>query len=60
MLPVTKCNGKVCYDKKGAMTAKNKRWEEDHIALRIYQCEGSHWHLTSLNPYKRDKKPKFI
>ena len=42
------CNGKPCYDKKSAMSAKNKRFKEDHIKLRIYHCdECNHWHLTS-------------
>ena len=39
------CHGKVPYDKRGAITAANKRWQQDHIKLRIYQC-GDHWHLT--------------
>lgn len=40
-------NGKVIYDKKGANTAANLRFKEDHIKLRIYQCEyDNHWHLT--------------
>lgn len=42
------CQGKRAYDKKGAQTAKNKRWKEDHVKLRVYQCElEDHWHLTS-------------
>lgn len=42
------CKGKPCYDKKGAQTAANKRFKEDHVKLRIYECEvGPHWHLTS-------------
>lgn len=41
------CNGKRAYDKRGAITAANRRFEEDHIRLRIYQCDmGDHWHLT--------------
>ena len=38
--------GKVIFDKKGARTAANKRYEEDHERLDIYPC-GNHWHLTS-------------
>lgn len=41
------CNGKVIYDKRGATTAKNKRYEEDHQVLRIYPCKRCQgWHLT--------------
>jgi len=46
------CNGKPVYDKKSAVTARNKRWKEDHIKLRIYpcfQCNG--WHLTSQEKF---------
>ena len=39
------CFGKRAYDKKGAITASNKRFHEDHVRLRIYPCNG-HWHLT--------------
>ena len=46
---------KPCYDKKGAQTAKNKRWKEDHIELRIYPCKG-HWHLTSKIKKKERNK----
>jgi hypothetical protein len=47
-LPVKYCMGKVIYDKKGALTVKNKRFEEDHVPLRIYPCPVCHgWHLTS-------------
>lgn len=47
-MPVKYCMGKVKYDKKGAMTVKNKRWDEDHVHLRIYPCPVCHgWHLTS-------------
>lgn len=41
-------SGKVCYSKKDAATAANKRFEQDHEKLRIYPCNYcSHWHLTS-------------
>jgi len=43
---------KPCYDKKGAATAKNKRYQQDRIELRIYLCNG-HWHLTSLRASKK-------
>lgn len=39
------CFGKHAYDKKGAITASNRRYAEDHQRLRIYPC-GDHWHLT--------------
>lgn len=36
------------YDKRGAETVRNKRWKEDHEALRIYACpECGAWHVTS-------------
>lgn len=48
--PINHCpeTGKPCYDKKTAVTAKNQRWDEDHIKLRIYPCPHCRaWHLTS-------------
>lgn len=54
------CRGKRVYDKKGALTAKNKRFNDDHVALRIYECPvGGHWHLTSSMPYKGNNKIKY-
>jgi len=45
--PVKYCHGKVIYDKKTAITAANKRFEENHIKLRVYPCpDCGHWHLT--------------
>jgi hypothetical protein len=44
-----KCDrtGKTCFDKKSAVTAKNKREREDHETLRIYECPHcGAWHLT--------------
>lgn len=39
--------GKVIYDKKGAVSAKNSRWKRDHVKLRIYHCPTCNkWHLT--------------
>lgn len=59
MLPA-RCRGKVIYDKKGATTAKNKRFHDDHIALRIYPCEvGNHWHLTSQQPFRNSYKKQY-
>ena len=40
-------DNKRCYDKKGAITARNKRYEEDRVKLRIYPCHD-HWHLTKI------------
>lgn len=56
------CTGKKAYDKKGAVTACNKRYREDHTHLRIYPC-GDHWHLTKQlrgnhKDYKIRKKLK--
>lgn len=50
-------HGKPCYDKRGAMTAKNLAERERGRPLRIYQCPekgGTHWHLTHVDPYKKD------
>ena len=57
MLPALRtCNGKVVYDKRGALTAKNRRWNEGHVKLRIYECpNNNHWHLTSSDP-DRDER----
>ena len=58
-LEVRTCNGKMMYDKKGAITAKNKRFHDDHTPLRVYECPNTrhrHWHLTSQNPYKNENK----
>lgn len=44
---VISCHGKPGYDKKTAVTARNKRYKEDKIKLRIYECpECGKWHLT--------------
>ena len=40
-------SGKMTFDKRGAQTAANKRFEEDHVKLRIYPCGCGGWHLTS-------------
>ncbi len=40
-------SGKVSFDKKSAVTAANKRWADDRVELRIYQCGCGGWHLTS-------------
>lgn len=54
------CGDKPIYDKRQAETAKNRRWNQDHIRLRIYHCPNcNYWHLTSklanarLYPKKR-------
>ena len=44
--PMCEC-GKIGYEKKGAITAKNKRWRDEHEKLRVYQCHGKLWHLSS-------------
>lgn len=50
------CRRKPMYDKKTAITAKNKRWHEDHIKLRIYECPHCvHWHLTSKEEWEERK-----
>lgn len=56
---IKRCNGKVIYDKKGAVSAKNRRYNEDHVALRIYECPGNrHWHLTHTDPFRNEKRRK--
>jgi hypothetical protein len=46
--PVSYCGKKVRYDKKGAVSAKNLRYEQSHVKLRIYEhAECGGWHLTS-------------
>lgn len=59
------CDGKIIYDKKGAITARNARSGQDHVELRIYpheKCGG--WHLTKRDPnggrfgWKPKKKKK--
>lgn len=45
--------GKVCYDKKTAVTAANKRYKDDHTKLRVYEClDCSYWHLTHLEKWQ--------
>lgn len=47
--PMKYCkSGKPQYDKKSAVSAKNKRFKTNHTELRVYHCdECNHWHLTS-------------
>ena len=57
------CNGKKIYDKKGAVSAGNKRFGEDHTRLRIYECEyGCHWHLTKQlrGTFKKTHKKHYM
>jgi len=45
---IRRCGGKPCFDKKTAITAKNKRFKDGHVVLRVYNCpECNTWHLTS-------------
>lgn len=48
--PVT---GKVAFDKKGAQTAANARYHQDHVRLRIYPCQCGAWHLTKMGMRQR-------
>lgn len=53
------CNGKPSYDKRSAVTARNKRWDEDHVELRVYQCPDCNWwHLTSLRARRKRLRHK--
>ena len=48
--PINFCviSGKACYDKKGAVTAANKRWDDAYVKLRVYPCPDCNWwHLSS-------------
>jgi len=48
------CDDKPSYDKKTAVTAKNKRWKDNRVKLRIYQCKKcDYWHLTSTEYYEK-------
>ncbi len=50
---------KVCYDKKGAISAANRRYKEDKIKLRPYWCDRCNfWHLTKqfINEYPDGKQ----
>ena len=50
---LNRCGGKPVYDKKTAITAKNKRWKDDHVKLRVYNCHRcGGWHLTSKEKYE--------
>lgn len=50
-------SGKVQYDKKTAQTAANKRYADDHVELRIYQCPSCNWwHLTHTNIRPKNKR----
>lgn len=41
------CNGKTCYDKKSAKTARNYCLKKGRINIRIYHCYVCNkWHLT--------------
>lgn len=47
--PIRTCwkSGKPIYDKRTAATARNKRWRDDRVELRIYPCPHCRgWHLT--------------
>lgn len=56
--------GKCCFDKRGAITASNARFEEDHTRLRVYPCpECGHWHLTKQlkeQPKKKYRNEQYI
>lgn len=55
--PVFYCQGKVIYDKRGAITAANLRRKESGIDLRAYQCPmDDHWHLTKSQVRKGNYK----
>lgn len=44
------CGSKNVYDKRGAETVRNQRWQDDHVRLRIYHCpKCGGWHVTRKN-----------
>lgn len=47
--PMKYCKtGKPVYDKKAAVSAKNRRYKTDHTELRVYHCNRCNYHhLTS-------------
>lgn len=52
--------GKPCYDKKSAASARNHRFKQDHVQLRIYQCPFCNlWHLTKQPRSERWLKGKY-
>lgn len=55
---VTYHAGKVAYaTKKDAATAKNRRYRQDRVQLRIYECPGcKRWHLTHTRALKPRKE----
>ncbi len=61
-VPKLRCwyeKSKICYDKKGAISAANLRYKEDKIKLRFYWCGFCNfWHLTKqfINKFP-DGKP---
>jgi len=55
------CNGKKCFSKRDAETARNKRLKPKRHqrrhntpdSLRIYHCQTCNgWHLTSKEEYE--------
>jgi len=55
-MKVDYCNGKTVYSLKDAQTAKNSRYKEDKIYLRIYECKN-HYHLTSRPDILNNEDP---
>lgn len=57
--PIHRCtvSGKICYSKKICETTANRKWKEDGIELRVYQCpDCNFFHLT----HHINTKLKFI
>lgn len=56
-IPIEYCGDKVCYDLRGAQTARNSRKKEAHVDLRIYLCpQCGKFHLTHLIKFRKYKK----
>lgn len=56
LLERPRCNGKICFDKRSAVTSRNLRMKKGSIDLRIYPCPScGYWHLTHLVDDKSGK-----
>lgn len=47
-------NKKICYDKRGAISEKNRRYKQVKLELRAYWCDRCNfWHLTKNINYNK-------
>ena len=53
------CSGKRSYTKRGALSVCKKRYKENHVELRVYECDkGDHWHVTKQLRFDRRREYK--